>query len=584
MKQQKSNQDTANKKPLIRWIILGATILALAAIAIIITQCTGRRRNHMTIEFYNDWAGAHTGEGTGWFAHVVDQRFNMTIDYLGAAEMEELFQARRAAGNLGDLVIIGTHRLREVIHDGLLLDITDFVEGGMPYYNAHFPGAVERARELTLVDRIYALPIQVSTQPSSNPRISGDVPIHGAFMRQDAYMAIGAPIINTLEDLLDVLVDMQLAVPYTDAGHRTYGFSIFRGPGDDTVLHTAEALALLYGGVDRFSSTGFIDHENQRVESFLQAGGLYYRALRLYFNANQRGILDPDSAYQGFGEVMDKFTQGSVFFSWWSWLGMPTFNNPARDAQGVGYNFIPIMGQRIHHGFGINPRGPNHPDLVIGVGAGAQDPERIIEFIDWLASPEGHQIITAGPEGLTWEMINNVPMLTDFGVQAGVHTGAFRDVEVPDNWGGGYFAQGAWHGNITVPVRAYGREINPITGVPFNPRHWPSAADTDVTRLQRDWTAQFGSGTPLDFVLEQGMIYAPPSTDFIKPEDPPEIRAMRQVIRPVIEEASWRMIFAASEAEFTSIWNEMNAAAQALGWNYVFAYDYALAQELFASR
>jgi len=582
MKRKTNKQGAPKKKRLLILIAFGVVVVALIVVGVIMTQRTRNNQNHITIEFYNDWAEDFTGEGTGWFAHIVHERFNMTIDYLGAPEMEELFQARRAAGNLGDLIVIGTHRLRETINDGLLLDITEFVETSMPNYNAQFPGAVERARELTLIDRIYALPVQVSTQSPSNPRISGPVPAHGAFLRQDVYMEIGAPVINTMEDLLWVLAEMQQALPYTDAGHRTYGFSLYRGPEDDTILHTAATFAMLYGGMDRFSSTSFVDHVERRVESFLDVDGIYYRALMLYFNANQLGILDPASAYQDWNAVWDKFAQGSVLFSWWSWLGMPTFNNPARENQGVGYNFIPIMGQRIHHDFGINPSGPNHPDLVIGVGANAQYPERIIDFIDWLASPEGNQIISAGPEGLTWHMVNNMPVLTEFGVEAGVHTGAFRDVEVPAAWGGGSFWQGTWHGNISVHVGAYGREINPHTGVPFNPRHWPSAAHIDVTRMQTDWTAQFGSNTPLDFVLEQNMIFAPPTTDFVKPVDSPEIQTMRDAIRPVIEEASWRMVFAASEAEFVSTWNEMYAAAQALGWNYVFEHDRALAYELFA--
>jgi len=569
----------------IRWIVVGAIIVVLAVVAIVITRCTGNRNQgrHITIEFYNDWAGGHIGEGEGWFAQVVQERFNMTIDYLGAGEMEELFQQRRAAGNLGDLIIIGTHRLRETIRDGLLMDITELVETRMHSYNDLFPGAVERGRELSLLDRVYGLPLQVSTQPPTNPRLSGIVPLNGAFMRQDAYIAIGAPTIYTIENLLPILADMQRAVPYTDGGMRTYGFSLYSGPEDDTILHTAAAFAMLYGGMDRFSTTSFIDFENQHVESFLDISGLYFRALKLYFDANQLGILDPASANQSWEEVWTKFEQGAVLFSWWSWLGMQTFNTPGRATQGVGYNFIPIMAQRIHHDFNIVPSGPNHPDLVIGVGANAQDPERIVDFIDWLASPEGHQTINAGPEGLTWEMVNNVPVLTEFGVSAGVHTGDFRDVEVPSAWGGGSFSQGAWHGNITV-FSHYGREINPLTNLPFDPRLWPSAAAADVTRLQTNWTERFGSNTPLDFVLDNNMIAAPPAVNFEKPEDPPEIREMRNAIRPIVHDASWRMIFAESEAEFTNIWIEMYATANALGWNYVFQHDSAVAQELFAAQ
>jgi len=568
-----------------RWIVLGVIILALVSITLGITRCIGNRDDgHITIDFYNDWAGSETGIATGWFAQLVDYYFNMTINHLGSPDMDELFEERSAAGDLGDIVIIGTHRLRPAIHEDLLMDITDLVAEIMPNYNTYFPDAVTRARQLSYLDRVYALPMQVSTQSASSPRISGLVPANGAFMRQDAYMAVGAPDIFTMENLLTVLFDMQQAVPYTDTGRPTFGFSLYSGSEDDTILHTAAAFAQLYGGMDRFSTTSFIDYENARLESFLDTGGIYFRALKLYFDANQLGILDPDSRTQSWNDLWYKFEHGAVLFSWWSWMGMQSFNTPGRSNQGIGYNFIPITNQRIHHDSRINPSGPNHPDLVIGVGVNAQEPERLVQFIDWLASPEGHQTVIAGPEGLTWEMIGDTPVLTDFGFAAGVHTGNFTNAEVPDAWGGGTFAQGGWQGNINMLVSRYGREINPNTGVPFNPRLWSSLGDAGVSRLDTVWTHRFDSNTPLDFVLDNNMISTPPVTGFVKPQDPPNIARMRDAICPVIVDASWQMIFAQDEGEFFNIWIEMYEEVMALGWNDVFEHDSNLAQQLFAAQ
>ena len=578
----------------IRWLAIVVVILALVVITLVVIRFRGRHPagGQITIEFYNDWGGVSTVEGSGWFAQIIQEQFNMTINYLGSSEMEQLFQSRRAAGDLGDLIIFGTHRLREAVNEGLLMDITQLVENRMHYYPSQFPGAIDRARHLTLTDSIFALPIQVSTQSSTNPNISGTVPLSGAFLRQDAYMAVGAPTLNVMENLLTVLADMQLAVPYTETGLRTYGFSLYSGLGDDTILYTAAAFATLVGGMERFSSTSFISFENQLIESFLDDSGMYLRTLKLYFDANQAGILDPASAFQSRQDVWDKFEQGAVLFSWWPWPGMQTFNTPGRVNQGIGYNFIPIMNQRIHHGYNvapaspsgpnrINPSGPNRLDMVIGIGANAEHPERIIDFIDWMASPEGHQTIVAGPEGLTWVMVDGAPALTDFGISAGVHTTRFNDIEVPAEWGGGMFNRGAWQGNITVILDHYGREMNPVTGFPYSPRLWP-VENAGGTRLQTEWAARFGSNTPLDFVLDNNMIVTPPAVNFEMPMDSAEIRAMRDAIRPVLEEASWRMIFAADETEFFQIWMETQARAYEMGWSYVFEHDSAAARYLFA--
>ena len=564
----------------VRWLIIIALVLALVATALAVFHFGNRHPagEHITIEFYNDWAGDITGEGTGWFAQIVEDHFNMSIYYLSGG-VNELFQERSAEGNLGDLVIIAAHRLGDAVNNGLLMDISSFVENRMPYYTSQFPQAVVRAQGLT-DSGIYALPIQVSTQPPNTPRISGTMPPYGAFMRQDAYFAVGAPTLNLMENLLPVLADMQNAIPYTDAGLRTYGFSLYTGPEDDTILHTAAVFAMLYGGMDKFSSTSFIDFQNQSVESFLDDGGLYLRTLQLYFNANLVGLMDPASRTQSFQEARYKFEQGAVLFSWWPWLGMQGFNTPTREAIGVGFNFIPILNQQIHHTHSIDPAGYNRINLVIGVGADAKHPERVIDFIDWLASPEGHQTIIAGPEGLSWVLVDGVPMLTDLGIAAGVHTGRLNDVRVPDEWGGGTFSQGAWHGNISLILDHYGREINPDTGFAYNPRLW-SAQDTGGTRLQTEWTERFESNTPLDFVLDNNLMTTRPAVDFIMPQDPPEIAAIRDSIRPVIEDASWRMIFATDETEFFQIWMDMQTTANALGWTTVFEHDTNIAQSLF---
>ena len=563
----------------VRWLILVAIALILAVAAIVVFHFRSGHPagEHITIDFFNDWVGDVTGEGTGWFAQIVEDEFNMTINYLGG-DVNELFQTRQAAGDIGDLVIIAEHRLRQAANDGLLMDITYFVENRMQYYPRQFPQAVQRARGMT--GNIYALPMQVSTQSPATPRISS-MPPYGAFLRQDAYFAVGAPTLNVMENLLVVLSDMQMALPYTEDGHRTYGFSLYSGPEDDTILHTAAVFASLYSGMQRFSSTSFVDVANQNVESFLDDSGMYLRTLKLYFNANQMGLMDPASATQSFHEARAKFEQGSVLFSWWPWFGMPAFNTPGRVAQGIGFNFVPIMNQRIHHSTTIDPAGYNSINLVIGVGANAEDPGRIIDFIDWLASPTGHQTIVAGPEGLTWVMMDdNTPMLTDFGLRAGVHTSSFNNIDVPEDWGGGSFVQGGWHGNISLILDHYGREMNPETGFPYNPRLW-SVENNGGTRLQTEWAERFGSNTPLDFVLDNNLIVTSPAVNVVMPADPANISAIRAAIRPIVEEASWRMIFAVNEAEFFQIWIDMQATAYEMGWDTVFQHDLALVREQF---
>ena len=68
------------------------------------------------------------------------------------------------------------------------------------------------------------------------------------------------------------------------------------------------------------------------------------------------------------------------------------------------------------------------------IGSKAEDPQRLADFIDWLYSPEGIMVScaqtssTCGPEGLTWEMKDGKPVLTEFGKKAL----SGEEIEVPE--------------------------------------------------------------------------------------------------------------------------------------------------------
>jgi len=545
-----------------------------------ITGDTGRPEDHIRIEVFSQFGQLSIGNATGWFAQIVDERFNMSVNHVGAPDgnNELLLQTRSAANNLGDLIIVDINRLEDLVTAGLIMDITQYVENRMPYYNNYFGGAVARARTFHPSGNIYGIPLNVSTQSATSPALDGGFVEFAPYLRQDAFMAAGAPTINTMEDLLPVLAAMQEAVPYTDSGRRTYGFT-FWSDWDDTLMSSAGNFGPMYG-MRRFSQTGFVDLVNQRFESFLDDDGLYLRTLLMYFNANQMGLVDPDSPTQDFDMVWAKSEDGQFLFSWMSWLGMAGFNNEERAAQSIGYNFVPIMDQAISVP-AINPNGQLH---VMAIGANAADPGRLIDFLDWMSSPEGVQTIYTGPQGLTWDIdASGVPFVTEFGYEAGVHASNFQDVPVPAEWGGGTFSLGGWQNNWTVVLQHRGLEMNSATGFPYSPRFWP-AAGQNVTPLQVEWSERFNAADQTEFLMNNDMLLALPAVDFAMPPDSSDMEIMRGDVRLVVQPNSWRMVFASSEAEFWSIWEETKELAYGLGWAELFAHDYAVAQEYFALR
>ena len=536
--------------------------------------------NHITIDVFHEGGPGFIGMQTGWFAQMIEERFNMSVNHIASpdGDADVLFATRSAAGNLGDMIYIHDRRIPDTIHVGLLYDITELVENNMPYYTQYFPTAVARARRVSDRDgRIFAIPTLVSTQLPTDPALDGFQIDRSPYLRQDLYFAIGAPTMYVLEDLLDVLEAMHEINPISFAGTPVWPINLF-GSWDSATMANNTWWDRMYGLAPGVNGNVWYDLETREIQTIFDEDGFYLRGLRLYFEANQRGLINPDSPTLYVGDFWNHLGyDGQYLFSWYSWLGLDNFRTPERTAQGIGFNFIPIMDQRIVVP-GIAPHGSG---TFIGVGANAEDPARIIAFIDWMSSPEGHQAIYTGPEGLTWEMINGEPHMTDFGFEAGVHVVAFEDVAVPAEFGGGGFNTGGWQGSSMI-LRWRGREMNPATGHPYDPRHWASLAP-EVTDFQRQWQEHFGAENQLDFLQQHGMLIGQPPIDFTAPIDPSDIDLIRGEVRAAIVPASWRMVFAADEAEFNQIWNDLVNLAHGLGWEQVRDFDIEIAHMRFAA-
>ena len=551
-------------------------VLVMAA-----TMLVGCRNRTPTIEIFGLAGVGDPGILEGWFAQMIYDEFGFAVNQIAAPDGNNqlLWDTRSMAGNMGDLILVDPENFEELIEAGLILDLTDWVNPTyMPHYTSMFGHAIDRALDIGN-GRIWGLPTAVSTQPLGSPLLDGDRIQRAPYMRQDLYFAIGAPRIDTLEDLPGVLAQMQALQPTLDDGRPVYGFTLWGewcrgGAGLANVLWFSQ----MYG-MTQWGGTGFIDPVNHTYESYLDPNGLYRRALRMYFEANQLGLIDPDSATQGTDPIWSKFGDGQVLFAWYSWLGPGGFNNGARDAQGVGMQFIPIWDQVIYA-----PSIPRDGAALYAIGANTEDPEMLIRFLDWLANPDTFQAIHAGPEGLTWEMVGGEPVLTAFGIEAGMHDQApVENLAVPEEWGGGVFDLGAWT-NASMTLRWRGLEMNPNTGFTYDPRHWPSLAQGGMSQLQQDWADHFGYNNMADFVASNSMIVTRPvyswSWDF--PSRPDNLDIIHGEVANTVWNNSWRMIFADSAEEFDRIWDETVEEAMAFGWQELDDYYRGLAYEYFA--
>jgi len=303
--------------------------------------------------------------------------------------------------------------------------------------------------------------------------------------------------------------------------------------------------------------------------------------LRFYNEAFRRGLLDPESATQSWSDIFTKYQNGQVLFSFWPWLGQSAFNTTENVQAGRGFMFAPFNEMQVFS-YGANPYGS---DTFIGVGPRAADPQRLVDFIDWLYSPEGVDAsggdtsTSPGPEGLTWEMIDGEPVLTDFGIRTLLNG---ETVPVPEEWGGGNLRDGMNQLNFPTVI---GTDINPRTGFPFLYEMWPSVQRDFMTNpLTEDWRNQMNALNTMEFLRNNNKLMVAPGNGFIVPEEPSELSTLRGMIGGIVTPLSWRMVYANDAAEFDALLDEMRERAYGLGLEQLLEFDMQNALAMDAAR
>lgn len=514
-----------------------------------------------------DSVANYEGMQSGWFGKIVKDKFNMELNIIApnvAGGGNTLFAIRSAAGNLGDLIICNGEddNLQKLVNSGLVLNMEPYLEDKDIM---RFESAIRDINSNLAPEGIYAIPSEVSENSPMTPSESLEL-TYGPYLRWDLYKQLGYPEIRTLEDLLPVLKRMQELEPRTEDGDKTYAFSFFKD-WDGNLMNAAKQPCCFYG----WDELGFLllKADSDEYKSIIDPDSMYVRVLKWYFNANQMGLVDPQSLTQSYNDVAHKYEKGQVLYSPWPWVAQVEYNTLDRRQQGKGFMIVDIKDMNIYS-YGCNQSGTRKN--VVLVGSQAKDPERLVDFINWMYSSDGISSIgpqssagTAGPEGLCWEYDEEgKPYLTEFGKKALFGS----EAEVPKEWGGGTWREGISVLNF-MPVAPCELDEK---GNPYAYQLWDSVQGMGETALEKDWKEIMQANNTRDFLLKNDKMVVSPGCNFTATINS-EIETLRGQCRNVIRKYSWKMIFAEDEDEFYQLLSKMQDEAFSLGYEKVLEVD-----------
>lgn len=512
----------------------------------------------LTIDFY-DVAANYQGIQSGWYGKIVKDKFNIELNIIApqvSGDGAALYQTRCADGNLGDLIILDNSDMMECVDVGLVADITNDL--------SKYPNLMKYEEQIKLFNqmvgdgsKIYAIPLEMNT---NGPTAFKDAHV-SIYPRLpwDFYTEVGAPKCENLDDLLACLKAIQDAHPTNFNGDPAYAISLWPD-WDGTSMENVNQLTKIYG--QEVNGSILLGADNSIVPLTDKAGA-YYKMLNFFYKANQMGLVDPDSATQDWNNMVSKMSEKRVYMLWYSWQ-YGFWNSPEKGQNRENYMEIPVADTNLYQ-----PSNFYYGDgRVIGVGSGVtgEKYDRIMEFLDWYASPEGLQYQHCGTEPLIYTV-------NDDGTYTLTEAGENRfsaEVIVPDELGGGNWNDGNNAINQWIVAAV---ETNPLTGEPYDTNLWSSSIERNQTTTTKEWAEMFGAADDVAYLSEHGMLSSVASVNVALDIDTTDISLIRNQCGDLVKDTSWKMIWAANDAEFEKMWDDMCTQLEGFGWSQLVEFD-----------
>ena len=567
MTEQKTKQHSGNR---LRTVIIGILIPVIVLLCILLprTMAGKKYREPLTISVY-DALAREDGKQSGWFSSVLRDRFNLELSVTAPQTGTEdaILDTMLASGDVGDLIITDGRKsaVTKMGEQGLLLDLTPYMTPD------RFPDTVRRAAE-TLnegAEGIYGIPSEIST---GSP-LAGSETLHPRYLpsvRWDIYRKIGYPRVDTLEDLIPVLAEMQEYARDENPDREIYALSFSCYP-DGVLPRIVTEIAGCYG----YDNGGFVltKGDGTGFVNVLDSNSVYFRILRFLATANRAGLVDPDSGIQTPEEAEQKLLDGEVLCSFGT-DDAAGFNTADRFAGDLG--FLPLFPADIRPlSFGCADTGSNR--AVIAVGSGTKDPERMADLLAFLYSEEGVMLQQAGqsgapgPEGVTWSADGRIPSLTAYGEAVLLNN---SNAVMPETFGGGSFTDGV--SMLRYPAIRLGDGTG--RGFPYAYLLWDGVEETLQTALVQDWKDFYQAESAMQYLAEREMLTVRPGGYNQQAPEGAEMSVIREGCADEIVRDSTAMIFSGNEEQFRELQEQMQATCGGLRYYTVYRIDLSSAQ------
>lgn len=332
----------------------------------------------------------------------ITKRTGVTIDFtptLGVTNLDERIAVLTAGDDLPDLVTSTEHFIvNSVLGAKAAIPLDELLKthGKNILATAEKMITVSKLTSTDETNRLYFLSYGAGDNGKSNITANDN----NWSVRWDLYKKLGMPKINGYDDLLKLGEDMLALEPTNKEGKPNYPLGLFLAESWGYWLCAKPAVN--YSGVKNSHPTAGMDAATDAVVPYLQDPNCAFWEETKFFNkAAQKNLLDPESLTLNFNSFMEKAKTGRYLMTYAMWaLGGVEEQFIASGQKDKGYAPIPIFEIKPNSFF--SETSESGLNWCLFVSANCKTPERAVDFLDFLYTPDGIALTTYGIEGEHW--------------------------------------------------------------------------------------------------------------------------------------------------------------------------------------
>lgn len=339
---------------------------------------------------------------------------SLDIRYTPGDDDTSVMASQMAAGNIPDVILSYLNNstrpefpiLLKAAKEGLFCDVTEFMKNSQVYSRYFEDGylPVDARENIAFrkdLDGTYIIPLQIAAVDRSTEYNVNDVYVGGMYIRADIAEALSVEpnTIHTEDELYDLLVKIKEGNFTDDNGNAIYPLGPKYWGGSISALDYVCASYSLspfqsdYGMIEdgkivHEAETDYVYKKINFVRKLLSEDLMHPEFFTM--DATRAEELCKSKGVAIIGEVHN---YEDIIYSSEDWVPLGRMN----DATGAHVSYT--SGKGMYGCWSISSE--------------AEKPEEIFRFFDWLSTYEGQLTALYGVEGLSYEMVNGYPVVTD---------------------------------------------------------------------------------------------------------------------------------------------------------------------------